>query len=640
MHRNYMISQNKAWIWLKEHPLAPIYTILAGYVFYSFFWPVSPHPGRAFFLMLVFIALFLKPSPLKKSRYFWWIDWLLAILSLVVFGYIVLFHYEISLREGLSTNTDITMGVLAILLSIEGTRRGMGTSLMVIVCLFLAYLLFGQYLPPDYGGHVGYDLEEITHALYLATELDGIFGISTYIFCNYIFPFFLFGNLLLRTNASKFIMDSVISIIGRSRGGAAMVSVIGSGTMGSISGMAMGNVMLTGVITIPLMQKSGYKPWVAAGVEASASSGGQIMPPVMGTASFLMMAFLSVPYLYVVKASVIPALLFYVSILSSVYFYSVRAKVQPLKSKDIPNLREVLKGKEAFTFISSFGVLIYLIVTKSSPIYSVMCAMLVAFIVSFFTPSRMSFFQILDLIYETGLGFVGLGAAAAGIGIVIAVTLQTGLVFGITDLLLNFTQGSIPLTLIAVFFACFIMGMGLPPVICYILSVLLGAPALIDLGIEPIAAHLFCFYAAICSEVSPPIAPAAYVAAMLANTRFWKVCGYSMLFSISAHILPFAFVVDNSMLLLGDFKRVLWVIGTATAGVLLQSWGIAGRFGSYFDVIARIFVFFGGVLMIFPGMTNTMIGMAAVSVGGAFKYLDRIKYFKSATIYNEKTQAE
>jgi len=422
--------------------------------------------------------------------------------------------------------------------------------------------------------------------------------------------------MLLKTNATKFVMDVILTVLGTRRGGAAMAAVTGSGALGSISGMAMGNVMITGVVTIPLMKKTGFKPWVAAGVEAAASSGGQIMPPVMGTSSFLMMTFLAVPYSYVIKAAVIPALLFYLAILASVYFFSIRVGAVGLERAAVPRMRDVVKRREGITFVASFVVLVILIAMKYSPMLAVMSAITTAFVVSFFTPSRLNLRKILELMYETGISFVGLGAAAAGVGIVIGSALQTGFAFGITGLLLNWTGGQLIPTLIAVFIACFFLGMGLPPLIVYIISVLLAAPALIELGITPMAAHLFCFYAAICCEVSPPIAPAAYVAAMVADTNFWKVCNYSMMFSIAAHILPFAFALDSSMLLMGSFKNTVWIISTACAGVILQAWGVSGPFRGVMEGISRILVLIGGILMIFPGRMNVVIGVILAAIGG------------------------
>jgi TRAP transporter 4TM/12TM fusion protein len=409
-----------------------------------------------------------------------------------------------------------------------------------------------------------------------------------------------------------------------------MAAVTGSGALGSISGMAMGNVMITGVVTNPLIKKTGFKPWVAAGVEAAASSGGQIMPPVMGTASFLMMSFLAVPYYEVIKAAFIPAVLFYIAVLASVYFFSIRIGAKPIADDEIPRLKEVIKRREGITFLSSFIVLIVLIVKQFSPMMAVMYAIVVAVVVSYFTPSRLTPKKIIEVVYETGAGFVGLGAAAAGIGLVIGTTFLTGFAFGITGLLLQWTGGQIVPTLIAVFIACFFLGMGLPPLIVYIVSVLLCAPALIELGVTPMAAHLFCFYAAICCEVSPPIAPAAYVAAMVAKTNFWKVCTYSMMFSIAAHILPFSFALDSSMLLMGSLKDTIWIVGTAFAGILMLSWGASGPFRSLFDTASRISILVGGLLLIFPGKINVIVGTTLAIIGLAIIRFEAYT-FKSRT---------
>jgi TRAP transporter 4TM/12TM fusion protein len=620
------------WRWLKEHPVGLIYGLLTGYVFYSYFSPLPPHQGRALFLLIVFVGLFLKPFPPEAKKRLKWLDWILAVGAVVGFGYVVLFQYQIGLRAGLPTKMDVWMGLLTIALTIEATRRGMGNAMLAIVCVFLLYFLFGQYIPPAFGGHVGYSLKEIVDALYLSTELDGIFGVSTYVFFRYIFLFFLYGNLLLRTGATNFIMDLIVGLVGTKRGGAAMAAVTGSGAMGSISGLAMGNVMITGVVTIPLMKKTGFKPWVAAAVEAAASSGGQIMPPIMGTASFLMMTFLAVPYSHIIKAAIIPALLFYLAILASVYFYAVRVGAVGLDRAALPKMRKVLKRSEGLTFVSSFAVLVSLIAMRFSPMLSVTYAILTAFVVSFFTPSRLNLKKIAELIYETGVGFVGLGAAAAGIGIVIGASLETGLAFGMTSLLLNWTGGQLVPTLIAVFIACFFLGMGLPPVIVYIISALLGAPALVQLGITPMAAHLFCFYAAICCEVSPPIAPAAYVAALVADTDFWKVCLFSMMFSIAAHILPFAFALDSSMLLIGgSLVHTIWVVTTACVGVIIMSWGIAGPFRGYISSVGRIMSFVGGVLLIFPGTLGVVLGGGLALFGVAWhSWKDLSKRFTQA----------
>jgi TRAP-type uncharacterized transport system fused permease subunit len=347
------------------------------------------------------------------------------------------------------------------------------------------------------------------------------------------------------------------------------------------------------------------------------------MPPVMGAVSFLMMAFLGVPYMQIIKAAIIPALLFYLAILASVYFYSIRIGASGIKRTDVPQMREIIKRKEGMTFITSFIVLLTLIVIKYSPMFAVMSAIGTAFVVSFLTPSRLNFRKILEVIHETGTGFVGLGAAGAGLGIVIATTLQTGFAFRITSMLLEWTGGQMIPTLIAVFLACFFLGMGLPPIIVYVVSVLLGAPALIEMGISPMGAHLFCFYAAICCELSPPIATAAYVASMVAETNFWKTCLFSMMFGAAAHILPFAFALDKSLLLMGGVADTAWAIMTATAGIILISWGIAGPFKGFADVVGRMCILAGGLLLIFPGYRNAAIGVVLFLLGGSVSFLEK-----------------
>jgi len=615
--------------WLEKHPLAPLFLVLTAYVVYHFFRPLPPLRGRALFLVMVFVSLFLRPRPADSRRILRLIDYLLAGAAVVVFLYPIIYHEDIAYRLGEPTSVDILIGLIAIILTVEGTRRGMGNALAVVICIFLAYFIFGHHIPVGFGYHVEFDIEEMVDAIFLDIQLDGIFGLSTYVFFKYIFLFFLYGNLLMATNASGFIMDFIRAIVGTRRGGAAMASVTGSGALGSISGMAMGNVMITGVVTIPLMKRTGFKPWVAAGVEAAASSGGQIMPPVMGAVSFLMMAFLGVPYVRIIKAAVIPALLFYLAILASVYFYSVRVGATGVTRSEVPKMKEVVTRWEGLTFVLSFVVLLGLIVARKSPMYAVMCAIGVAFVVSFFTPSRLNLRKMLEIVHETGTGFVGLGAAGAGLGIVICTTLQTGFAFRITSLLLEWTGSQMIPTLIAVFVACFFLGMGLPPIIVYVVSVLLGAPALIEMGITPMGAHLFCFYAAICCELSPPIATAAYVASMVANTNFWRTCLFSMMFGAAAHILPFAFALDKSLLLMGSVKGTIWAISTAGVGVVLQSWGIAGPFKGYMEAVSRTLVLVGGVLLIFPGTNNVVIGTLLALIGGAIAFIQRRTILKS-----------
>jgi TRAP transporter 4TM/12TM fusion protein len=615
--------------WLKDRWMDLIYIGLTFYVGYNYLWPLPTHQALALFCLLVFVGLFLRPRPPESSRWIRRADFFLAALSIVCFGYVVMFHYEIASRQPLASTTDIVIGVIGTAVVLEGTRRGFGWLMMSVVSLFLLYFFLGQHLPVQFGGHAGYYFDEVISALYLSTVLDGIFGSSTYVFFNYIFLFFLFGNILSRTGATVFLMNLVRSVVGTTRGGAAMVAVTGSGAVGSITGSSMANVMITGVVTIPMMKRTGFKPHVAAGIEAVASSGGQIMPPVMGAVSFLMMNFLGVPYIQIIKAAVIPALLFYLAVLASVYFYSHRVEViTGVEASEVPKLREVLRMREGLTFLGGFTVLLTLMVMKFSPMLAVMAAIITAYVLSFITPSRMTLKKTIDLMHDTSLDFVGLGAVGAGIGIVIAATLQSGLAFRATSLIMNLSGGNLIGTLICVFFACFFLGMGLPPIVIYIISVLVAAPSLIQLGVPPMAAHLFCFYAAICCELNPPIATAAMAASLVAKSNFWLTCNYSMLFGVSAHLLAFSFAIDPSMILLGTFKGILFSVATATAGVMIMSWGICGPFRGWQEGAARIIIFFAGVLLVLPGVTAFTIAGILILIGVPLALIEHKRHQK------------
>lgn len=601
---------------LKDRWPRLVYIGLTLYVFYNYFRPLPTHQGLALFCLFVFVGLFLRPSLSKSSRPFRFVDFMLAGLSVICFGYVVLFHYEIASRQPLASTTDIVMGVIGIAVVLEGTRRGFGWLMMTVVLLFLLYLFLGHHLPVKFGGHAGYFFDEVVSALFLSTVLDGIFGTSTYVFFNYIFLFFLFGNILSRTGATVFIMNLVRAFMGTIRGGAALAAVAGSAAVGSVTGSSMANVMITGVVTIPMMKRTGFKPHVAAAIEAVASSGGQIMPPVMGAVSFLMMNFLGIPYIQIIKAALVPALLFFLAVFASVYIYSLRVEtVRGVEVAEVPKLKSVLRMREGLTFFGGFAVLLTLMILKYSPMLAVMAAILAAFVLSLFTPSRMTLKKTIDLMHDTSRDFVGLGAVGAGIGIVIASTLQSGLAFRATSLILNLSGGHLIGTLVCVFAACFVLGMGLPPIIIYIISVLVAVPSLIQIGVPPLAAHLFCFYASVCCELNPPIATAAMTASLVAESNFWLTCNYSMMLGAPALLLAFSFAIDSSMLLLGSFQGLLFSIITAAAGVVLMSWGISGPFRGWQEGAARLPIFFAGVLLVLPGITAFIIAGVLLSIG-------------------------
>ena len=303
------------------------------------------------------------------------VDLFWLALSLVVFGYVAVHHEEITFKSGLVTRTDLVLGVLCVVVVLEATRRIVGWALVVTALVFLVYVFYGQHLPRWVGGHGGFDLDRIVTTIYLSG--NGVFGVATYITFKFVFLFVMFGKLLEATGALAFIMEFTRAVVGRYRGGPAMMAVVSSGMMGSVSGSAVANVMVTGSITIPLMKRVGFQPHVAGAVEAAASTGGQFMPPVMGAAAFLMMQFLAVDYLQIVKAAFIPAVLYFIGVLAGVYFYALRSGLTGLPASELPSLREVVREPQGLTFIAGIGLLIVLLLLRMSPVQAVLRAMAV-----------------------------------------------------------------------------------------------------------------------------------------------------------------------------------------------------------------------------------------------------------------------
>ncbi|MDP2917513.1 MAG: TRAP transporter fused permease subunit, partial [Dehalococcoidia bacterium] len=413
------------------------------------------------------------PAKAGRKKYLRYLDYLWIAMSVATFGYIVLNWYDIAWRTGAPTPLDIIMGLIAIVVSLEATRRGMGWILAVVIVVFMMYYFLGHYLPREWGGHAPFNIRRIVSAVYLDTHLDGIFGTSTYVMFKYVFLIYMFGKGLELTGATGYLIDLARALVGTIRGGAAMIAVVASSFVGTITGLATANVLITGVVTIPLMKRTGFKAGAAGGVEAAASSGGQLMPPIMGLATFLMMAFLAIPYFEIVKAAIFPAILYYVGVGASILFYSRGARVGAVPRSEVPKLKEVLKRREGIVFFAGFIALVYLIAQRYSPTLAALVALLVVFVLSYITPHKMTPSKLIDLFSDTTRDFLTLGAIMGGIGLIIGTILSTGLAFRITQLLLDFTGGALAPTLILVMIACIILGMGLPVMVIYIVAVIL-----------------------------------------------------------------------------------------------------------------------------------------------------------------------
>jgi len=536
------------------------------------------------------------------------VDLILAALGFSAAIYIYFDYWEFIFRVGEPTNWDLFFGIVTIVLIFEMTRRVVGWPLLIIAFAFLGYCFFGQYLPAPFS-HRGYDLERIATTLFMSK--NGLFGVPMRITTYFIYLFIAFGAFYETCGGTAFFVDLASAIFGKLRGGPAKVSVAVSGMMGTISGSAVANTVTTGSLTIPLMKRIGFEPHVAGAVEATASTGGQLMPPVMGAAAFIMAEYLGVPYIEVCKAAVIPAILYFLAIYSVVHFYSLKIGIQGLKESEIPSLKLVLRDKWMFTIplIVLIGILVY----GYSPRVAVLFSLLATVIISFLRKeSRMVPSKIFDAMTKTGYNCVMVVGACATAGIVIGVVLLTGMGGKITALVIAISAGSLLLALPIVMLASILFGMGLPTVVCYVLLAATVAPSLIDLGLTPMAAHLYIFYFGMLCMVTPPVSFAAYAGAAIAKADPMKTGWTAWTFALAGFLLPYMFVYNNSLLLMGSVVNILFAALTSVIGVICLGASIIGYFYRAASFHERILLFAAALLLIKPGWATDLIGLLSV----------------------------
>lgn len=593
---------------------------------------MPPLQERSLFLLVLFALVFLTQAVEHERPAQVAVDLFWLALSLTTFGYVFIEHEEIAFKSGIVTPTDMVMGIVCVFVVLEATRRIVGWALVMTALVFMLYVFYGQHLPRWVGGHGGFDLDRVITTIYLSG--NGVFGVATYITFKFVFLFVMFGKLLEATGALAFIMEFTRALVGKYRGGPAMMAVVSSGMMGSVSGSAVANVMVTGSITIPLMKRVGFQPHVAGAVEAAASTGGQFMPPVMGAAAFLMMQFLAVDYLEIVKSALIPAVLYFVGVLAGVYFYALRAGLTGLPPSELPSFRTVIREPQGLTFIAGIGLLIVLLLLRWSPVQAALRAMAVIAVLGVVIAAVSMFFQDrgrfaasvpagaltalkkgIQVFEGTGRDFVTLGTAVACVGIIMGSILMTGLATRFATLVIGIAGGNFTLILLLTMFASMILGMGLPTSIAYIILALMVAPVLIKVGVLPIAAHLFIFFSGMLSMVTPPVALAAYAGATIAGSDFWRTSVFAGLISLPVYILPYAFVYGTPLLMKGHPLDIILTTATAAAGVILTAYAVVGALKDRIEIAERVVVFAAAIMLIAPETFTDVIG-AVLAVAG------------------------
>lgn len=536
------------------------------------------------------------------------VDGVLVILSALIGFYIYYFYVDISMRMGSATTLDIAVSVIAIILVLEGSRRVIGFALPIISIFFLLFSWFGKYLPPLIG-HGGYSFKRVVDQMFLGTE--GILGMPLGVSTTAVAGFVIFGAFLDASGAGKMFIDLALALFGKMRGGAAKVAVIASSLMGMVSGSQVANVATTGVLTIPLMKRGGYPAPFAGAVEAVASSGGQLMPPIMGATAFVMAELLTTSYTAVMKAAIFPAVLYYLAVFIMVDRRA--AKLGGLRIKEeIPDALKVLKEKWHLV-IPVLLLLFFLIIVRTTPNRAAFWAIVaIPIVAAFSAKTRMSFRQIVEAMEQGAKSALVVIASTASAGIVIGIIQLSGLGLRLSNIILSITHGQLlPLLLLSAVVSI-ILGMGLPPVGCYLILAVTAAPAIVQAGIDPMAAHLFIFYFGIISAITPPIAVAAFAASGIAKCNPMSVALAACKLGLAAFIVPFMFAYGPELILKGSILSILLSVLTAVLGVWALAVALEGFLGGMLSMPIRIFLGVLSLFLIVPEAYTDLIGLAAV----------------------------
>ena len=502
---------------------------------------------------------------------------------------------------------DIVVGVLFLVLLLETARRHIGPALVLMALAFAAYAFVGPRLP-GFLGHGGVSFARFLDQQTLTTE--GIFGIPTLVSATFIYLFVLFGAVMARGGLLRFFTDLALSVAGATRGGAGKVAVIASGLFGTVNGSAIANAVTTGSFTIPLMMRAGYRPAFAAGVEATASMGGQLIPPVMGAAAFIMAETLGVPYSTVAFTAIIPGVLYFVAVGVMVHFEAARQDLPVLSRADLPGLGAVLRRD--FHLLAGPGLLLYFLVEGRSPLFAGFWALVVAVAMSMVRQAtRIGPRAALAVLVDGAQNSMPVALACATVGIVVGVVSVTGLGLKLASGIVGLAHGSLLLTLILTMIAALVLGTGLPTSATYIITSIMAAPALIQLGVPKLVAHMFVFYFGILADLTPPTAISTYATSSIAGADVWKTQWLAMMLALSGFVIPFSFAYDPALLMLtGHPVHIVWRTAAATLGIVMLGTGLIGYLRRRASPWERVALLAGAALLIFPGALSDLLGVA------------------------------
>ncbi len=560
-------------------------------------------------IFLILMTFLLYPAYKKEKRerslptVF---DLICLALGIGSFGYLLVNYNSYVLRGGYLLPIDYVVAGIGVLVVFEAARRVVG-NLAILALIFLIYNFIGPYIPGSFG-HSGFSIKRVVEHMFWGSQ--GILGMGVGVSATYIFVFILFGAFLRISGFSNFINDVALTVAGRSAGGPAKVAVFASALMGMINGSALANVATTGTITIPLMKKTGYNSNFAAAVEAVASTGGQFTPPIMGAVGFLMAEFLGISYLKVMIASIIPAFLYYLTLIMAVHFEARKNGLKGIDKENIPRLIEVLKkqGHLSLPLITLLGLMIL----GYTPLYAAVFSIFATIIVSWFSKdTRMGLAKILEALEEGAKGAVGVGIACVIIGVIIGTVSLTGLGLTFGYQVLQFAgEGQIYLAGLLVMVMSIILGMGVPGIAAYVIVATVAAPVLIKAGTTPMAAHMFVLIYASLSNITPPVAMSSYVAAGIANADQTKTSLVAVRLGLTGFLLPF-FFLNNPLLLMqdGSTVRIIMAALSATLGVTCLASGLQGWLLTSTSWLERSLLIVAAFLTIEPSVGLDLVGI-------------------------------
>lgn len=602
----------------KEHGMK-VFSFLAitmclyqiGTVVYPLFSPVQhSNVHLSFALALVFLWDFIQSeSKIRKA-----VDLILIVLSLCATGYVMVQFDTLITKIGIISQLDVIFGSILLIVCLEATRRTFGIALPIVAVVSILYTKFG-YLFPGFFYHAGFEWGRLVASL--TTNFTGIYGSILDISATFLVLFMIFGGLLECSGAGQFFINLAMSLGGKTRSGPAQAAVIGSGLVGSINGSAVSNVVTTGVFTIPLMKKCGYAPEVAGAIEAVASTGGMLMPPIMGVAAFVMSGITGIPYGRIALGALIPALLYYFTVGISAHLYACKSGFQPIEKDKIPNLKEVLKEGVHFLiplFVIVFDMARGMSVTKAG-FNGIMALLIVVFLKNSFKNPKYAFSREFWGFLFSGLvsgakSAMSVAAACAVMGAMSQAIIISGLAFKIVFFIKAVSASSYWIPVLLTVGITLFFGMGVPTTASYVMVAVIGAPALVDLGFSLLSVHLFIYYYAIIANITPPVCAAVMVASRLAGSEYIKTGFTAMRLGIAGLIIPLVFLFHPELLLEGD----VWPIITTTVSAFFGMFALSVFFEGYLfkatNIVERFCLLAAGILLTIPGIITDLIGFA------------------------------